>query len=36
MNRELIVLYDEYTHGAMPRREFLSRCSRIAMRRRPR
>jgi carboxymethylenebutenolidase len=30
MNRELIVLYDEYTHGAMPRREFLSRLARLA------
>jgi carboxymethylenebutenolidase len=30
MNRELIDLYDEYTHGAMPRREFLSRLARVA------
>jgi carboxymethylenebutenolidase len=30
MNRDVIDLYDEYTHGAMPRREFLSRLARIA------
>jgi len=30
MNRKLIQLYDEFTHGAMPRREFLSRLARIA------
>jgi carboxymethylenebutenolidase len=30
MDREVINLYDEYTHGAMPRREFLSRLARIA------
>jgi carboxymethylenebutenolidase len=30
MNRQLINLYDSYTHGTMPRREFLSRLARIA------
>jgi carboxymethylenebutenolidase len=30
MNRQLIDLYDDYTHGTMPRREFLSRLARIA------
>jgi carboxymethylenebutenolidase len=30
MKRQVIELYDEYTHGAMPRREFLSRLARIA------
>lgn len=30
MNRGVIALYDEYTHGAMPRREFLSRLARLA------
>ena len=30
MNRQLIDLYDDYTHGAMPRREFLSRLARVA------
>lgn len=30
MKRELIALYDEFTHGAMQRREFLSRLARIA------
>jgi carboxymethylenebutenolidase len=28
--REAIGLYDEYTHGAMPRREFLARLARLA------
>jgi carboxymethylenebutenolidase len=30
MNREAIALYDEYTHGSMPRRDFLSRLARLA------
>jgi len=30
MNRHIIQLYDDYTHGTMPRREFLSRLARIA------
>jgi carboxymethylenebutenolidase len=30
VNRGVIALYDEYTHGAMPRREFLSRLARLA------
>lgn len=30
MNRHIIDLYDAYTHGTMPRREFLSRLARIA------
>jgi carboxymethylenebutenolidase len=30
MNREVIVLYDEYTHEGMPRREFLARLARLA------
>ena len=29
-DREAIALYDEYTHGTMPRREFLARLARIA------
>lgn len=29
MNREAINLYDEFTHGTMPRREFLARLARI-------
>jgi len=30
MNRRVIALYDEFTHGSMGRREFLSRLARIA------
>ncbi len=30
MNRRIIRLYDEFTHGTMPRREFLARLARIA------
>ncbi|MGE0030740.1 MAG: dienelactone hydrolase family protein [Steroidobacteraceae bacterium] len=30
MNRQLIQLYDEFTHGTLPRREFLARLARIA------
>jgi carboxymethylenebutenolidase len=30
MNRQVIELYDEYTHGGMDRREFLSRLARVA------
>jgi carboxymethylenebutenolidase len=30
MNREVIALYDEYTHEGMPRREFLARLARLA------
>ncbi len=30
MNREYVRLYDDYTHGTMPRREFLDRLARIA------
>ena len=30
MNRRAIDLYDDYTHGTMPRREFLRRLARIA------
>jgi carboxymethylenebutenolidase len=30
MNRRVIDLYDEYTHGTMPRRQFLSRLARLA------
>jgi carboxymethylenebutenolidase len=30
MNRRVIALYDEFTHGTMERREFLSRLARIA------
>ena len=30
MNRDFIRLYDEFTHGTMPRREFLSRLARAA------
>lgn len=30
MNRDAIQLYDDYTHGTMPRREFLARLARIA------
>ncbi len=30
MNRKLINLYDAYTHGTLPRREFLRRLARIA------
>jgi carboxymethylenebutenolidase len=30
MNREIIDLYDDYTHGGMVRREFLARLARIA------
>lgn len=30
MNRDAIRLYDDYTHGTMPRREFLARLARIA------
>ena len=30
MNRHIIQLYDDYTHGTMPRREFLARLARIA------
>ena len=30
MNRQLINLYDSYTHGTMPRREFLARLARVA------
>ena len=30
MNRDAIRLYDDYTHGSMPRREFLARLARIA------
>jgi carboxymethylenebutenolidase len=30
MNRQLIQLYDDYTHGTLPRREFLSRLARVA------
>jgi len=30
VNRRIIELYDDYTHGAMPRREFLSRLARLA------
>jgi carboxymethylenebutenolidase len=30
MNRDVINLYDTYTHGTMPRREFLARLARIA------
>lgn len=30
MNRDAINLYDTYTHGTMPRREFLARLARIA------
>jgi carboxymethylenebutenolidase len=30
MNRQLIDLHDDYTHGTMPRREFLSRLARLA------
>jgi len=29
-DRAAVALYDEYTHGTMPRREFLSRLARIA------
>jgi len=30
VNRYIIQLYDDYTHGTMPRREFLARLARIA------
>jgi len=30
MNHRIIQLYDDYTHGTMPRREFLSRLARVA------
>lgn len=30
MKREVIDLYDEYTHGSLPRREFLARLARLA------
>jgi carboxymethylenebutenolidase len=30
MNRQYIGLYDEFTHGTMPRREFLARLARLA------
>jgi len=30
VNRRIIELYDDYTHGGMPRREFLSRLARVA------
>jgi len=30
MDRRFIQLYDEFTHGTMPRREFLSRLARLA------
>jgi carboxymethylenebutenolidase len=30
MKRDVIALYDEYTHGSMPRRDFLSRLARLA------
>ncbi len=30
MNREVIALYDEYTHEGMPRRDFLARLARLA------
>jgi carboxymethylenebutenolidase len=30
VNRRFIQLYDEFTHGTMPRREFLARLARIA------
>lgn len=30
MNRRVVELYDEFTHGGMPRREFLSRLAGIA------
>jgi len=30
MNRQIIELYDDYTHGGMDRREFLSRLARVA------
>jgi carboxymethylenebutenolidase len=30
VNRDAIRLYDDYTHGTMPRREFLARLARIA------
>ncbi len=30
MNRQVIKLYDDYTHGTMPRREFLRRLARTA------
>jgi carboxymethylenebutenolidase len=30
VKREVIALYDEFTHGGMPRREFLARLARLA------
>ena len=30
MNRNILQLYDDFTHGTMPRREFLSRLARVA------